>query len=93
MPEDTVMKARRTLEMRTGMFELIKVSSRTNASSCHYVIKLHGEFRPCDTAATMIRNFFDPDRTRGSGYAFSWKFKDREQAVKLMTMSILKWGA
>lgn len=45
-----------------------------------------------ENMAEAWRNHFDPTRTRGMKTGLSWKFTNKEQAVQLITMALLKWG-
>jgi len=38
------------------------------------------------------RDHFDPAGNRGMKSATSWKFSNREEAEKLVTLALLKWG-
>ena len=38
------------------------------------------------------RAHFDPAGNRGMKTGLSWKFSNREEAEKLITMALLKWG-
>lgn len=38
------------------------------------------------------RDHFDPAGNRGMKTGLSWKFTNKEQAEKLITMALLKWG-
>lgn len=35
---------------------------------------------------------FDPYGSRGSRHAHSWKYRNRDEAEKLITIALMKWG-
>ena len=39
-----------------------------------------------------LRAHFDPAGNRGPKSSLSWKFSNRDEADKLITMALLKWG-
>lgn len=41
----------------------------------------------------QVREHFDPHHTRGGRWSTKWKFRNREEAEKLITMALLKFGA
>lgn len=39
-----------------------------------------------------MRNHFDPGKNRGISGGTKWHFRDKETAMQLITMALIKWG-
>ena len=39
-----------------------------------------------------LRAHFDPGSNRGMKTGLSWKFSNKEDAIKLITIALMKWG-
>ena len=78
-------------------FTLYQVKHRVTGR-IHYKIKTDSwawrQFGS-DPTITMdeVRKHFNPTGGGASRYAYSWKFRTREAAEKLLMIAILRWGA
>lgn len=74
----------------------LRMVSSTNIATGrkHYVIKVLSAPRTGlpYSPVTEIRALFDPGKNRGSANGLSWKFRNRDEAEKLVTMALLTWG-
>jgi hypothetical protein len=74
----------------------LKLVSSTNPTTGrkHYIVKLVSLPRTGLPYSVQgeIRTLFDPGKNRGSATGNSWKFRNRDEAEKLVTMALLTWG-
>lgn len=82
----------------TTLFEAnwLKLVSSTNPKTGrkHYIVKMVQSPASRTAIGTMaeVRALFDPAKNRGSKTGNSWKFRNRDEAEKLVTMALLTWG-
>jgi hypothetical protein len=69
-------------------------SANTTTGRKHYIVKMVGSPRASvgTSIVAEMRTLFDPGKNRGSANGYSWKFRSRDEAEKLVTMALLTWG-
>lgn len=85
------MRHRTKVIQQTQLFELIR-STNPKTKRVHYTIRVSNKYSS-KVPSSEIRAHFDPDGCRGSKWGYTWKFRTREEAEKLITMAILKFGS
>lgn len=89
------MRHRTKVIQQGTWYELVK-STNPKTGRHHYEVRVdvykvsNGE--GLGTLHTRIREHFDPARSRGSKWATKWKYRNREEAEKLITLALLKFG-
>ena len=85
------MRARTKTILETNKFCLTKHTNQ-KTKNFWYTIKVIVWRMDGKNVLDDMRDLFDPGKNRGGKYSCAWKFKNRAEAEKLLTMAILKWG-
>lgn len=72
------------------------LQSNTNPATGrkHYTVKMTHQPRTGlhFSVQSEVRALFDPGKNRGTNLGLSWKFRNRAEAEKIVTLAILTWG-
>lgn len=73
---------------------LFQSSTNPKTGRKHYIVKMTHQPRDSSHFSVQgeVRALFDPGKNRGANLGLSWKFRNREEAEKLVTLAILAWG-
>jgi hypothetical protein len=81
----------RTKTVLEGIWFKLGRSTNPKTKRVHYTIRITSKYS-LKVPSSEIRAHFDPDRCRGSKWGSTWKYRTRDEAEKLITMAILKFG-
>lgn len=97
------MRHRNKVLRQGPWYQLIK-NTNPKTGRHHYIISVNlytisgstknGQIRDLELVPNLdlVREHFDPQLSRGGRWATKWKYRNRADAEKLLTMALLKFG-